>query len=118
MPNVAASLVKQWVSLSDFEGWNSDLQASDIHAIYAELGGNLERDWIQAQSEVRLEYLELHNREQLLDLATAAPYAAYIKKSIKPTRQDLERLKRGDLITFIHDNCPKPDCPPALLKVK
>ena len=118
MPNIAASLVKQWVSLSDFEGWNSDLQASDIHAMYAELGGDLERDWVQAQSEVRLEYLELHNREQLLDLALSEPYAKHIKKSTKPTRQDLERLKRGDLIQFIHSNCSQPDCPPALLKLK
>lgn len=116
-PNMAASLVRDWIQC-DFTRSYSDVEADDINAIYADLGGNLERDWLAAAAETRREFLELHNREQLLDLATAAPYAAHIKKSIKPTRQDLERLKRGDLIAFIHENCPQPDCPPALLKLK
>lgn len=116
-PNMAACLVQQWIQC-DFTRSYSDVVAADINAIYEDIGGNLEADWINAKSETRLEFLGLHNREQLLELALSEPYAKHIKKSTKPTRQDLERLKRGELIRFIHSNCEKPDCPPALLKAK
>lgn len=116
-PNMAANLVRDWIQC-DFTRSYSDVEADDINAIYADLGGNLERDWLAAAAETRREFLELHNREQLFNLATAAPYAQHIKHSPKSSRQDLERLKRGDLIAFIHEWCPSPDCPPSLLKLK
>lgn len=116
-PNMAACLVQKWIQC-DFTRSYSDVVAADINAIYRDLGGNLESDWMHATPEKRREYLELHNREQLVTLAFEEPYAGYIRNSSKPAPSQLERLKRGDLIKFIHENCPSPDCPPALLKLK
>jgi ParB/RepB/Spo0J family partition protein len=101
---VARSAVLAWVQ-DDFEGWHCHIDPEQIEDLARELGVEIKREW-----KLTREFLELHNKAQLVKLIEEWNVVALSMAS-----QECE--KRGELIDCVLRH-PALKCPSELLKTK
>jgi hypothetical protein len=101
---VARSAVLAWVQDS-FEGWHSHISPEQIEDLARELKVEVKKQW-----KLSREFLELHNKAQLVKLIEEWDVVA-----LSTASQECE--KRGELIDCILRH-PALKCPSELLKIK